>query len=139
VRTFSTDEYRFTRKQRVARIATLDPKGFPHVAPVCYASDESDIYVASDYGSRKTTNLRINKKVSITIDEYDEDWTNLKGVHILGVAEIVESGPRFKKAKNLLEAKYPQYASLPIKEGETAIIRISPRKVVSWGLTKRKE
>jgi PPOX class probable F420-dependent enzyme len=133
----SREERHFMGIQRVARIATVDPNGTPHVVPVCFALEENTLYVASDYGSRKIRNLRANEKISVIVDEYEEDWKKLKGVYLTGVAEIVEPGPEFSKARSLLKEKYPQYTSLPIKEGETAIIKILPRKAVSWGLAKQ--
>jgi PPOX class probable F420-dependent enzyme len=121
------------REGRVARLATHADQGRIHLVPVCYAYDGKDIFVGTSLDSKKVRNVRRNSSVAFVVDFYVEDWAKLKGVMIQGSAEVIERGKEFEEAKKLLYEKYPQYeATAPIKEGESAIIKIKPEKVVSW-------
>lgn len=117
----------------MARLATHGDQGRIHLVPVCYAYDGKDIFVGTSLDSKKVKNVRRNSSVAFVVDFYVEDWSKLKGVMIQGRAEVIERGKEFEEAKKLLYEKYPQYeATAPIEEGESAIIKIKPEKVVSW-------
>jgi len=117
----------------VARLATHGDQGRIHLVPVCYAYDGKDIFIGTSLDSKKVKNVRRNSSVAFVVDFYVEDWSKLKGVMIQGRAEVIERGKEFEEAKKLLYEKYPQYeATAPIEEGESAIIKIKPEKVVSW-------
>ena len=117
----------------VGRVATVSSKGELHVVPVCYVLDDGNIYFATDYGAKKVRNLKENRKISIIIDQYFEDWSKLKGILIQGEAELIEKGLEFAKIRDLLHKKYPQYMDMPIKEEECLIVKIKPSRVSRWG------
>ena len=101
---------------RVARLATVDPAGRPHVVPICFVIEGDTLYTAVDDKPKRTRrlqrlrNIEANPRVEIVIDHYDENWTTLWWVRLRGTARIVDD-PR---AVELLAAKYPQYTeSLP--------------------------
>ncbi|MCP8307085.1 MAG: pyridoxamine 5'-phosphate oxidase family protein [archaeon] len=128
-------EGEFLISQKVARMATITGRGIAHLVPICYAFDSQDIYFATDLESKKIRNIALNKKVSIIIDEYFEDWSRLKGLLIYGEAEILKSDEDYNLGRDLLYKKYPQYKDFPIEEGKTALIRVKPIKIISWGLS----
>jgi len=129
----SPKQVEFLNKQAVGRVVTVSLKGELHAVPVCYVFDEGNIYFASDYGAKKVRNLKENRKVSIIIDQYFEDWSKLKGILIQGEAELLEKGPEFRKSRDLLHEKYPQYMDMPIKEEECLIVKIKTSRVSRWG------
>lgn len=119
--------------QRVGRLATSSPDGSIHVVPVCYVYEDDVIYVATPIRSKKVKNLRRNPKATLIVDEYTEDWHRLRGIMVLCKASIIESGEEFKKAKEALYKKFEQYGKIyEIKEGELAMIKLMPEKVLSW-------
>ncbi|MEM4200801.1 MAG: pyridoxamine 5'-phosphate oxidase family protein [Nitrososphaerales archaeon] len=121
------------REERVARLATFSKNGKIHLIPVCYAYDGKHIYVGTSLDSQKVKNLKRNSSVSLIVDRYYEDWSKLKGVMIQGSAEVIEEGEEFESAKKMLYQKYPQYEEqVPIREGESAIIKITVEKILSW-------
>ena len=100
---------------RVARLATVDPRGRPHAVPICFAIDGDTLYTAVDEKPKRTRrlqrlrNIEANPRVEVLIDQYDEDWTRLWWVRLRGTARIVED----RRAVQLLAAKYPQYRERP--------------------------
>ena len=73
---------------RVAHVATADPRGVPHVVPVCLIVDKGRLYFASGKTGRKVANLRANPSVAVSADEYSEGWKRLRGVVVQGTARV---------------------------------------------------
>jgi len=131
------------RQARVARLATLDREGRPHVVPICFACHGSIFYTAVDAKPKRAPparlarlrNIRLSPHVSLLVDEYDEDWTRLWYVLIRGKARLVPSSAKDERTLALrrLKAKYPQYARgmLP---ADAPIIRITPQRITSWSV-----
>jgi PPOX class probable F420-dependent enzyme len=99
----------------VARLATVDAGGRPHVVPICFVLDGDMLYTAVDAKPKRTrrlkrlANIEANPCVEVLIDHYEDDWSQLWWVRLRGTARVVED-PR---AVELLAAKYPQYAERP--------------------------
>jgi len=104
---------------RVARLATVDAEGHPHLVPCTFALDGDTIYSAVDDKPKTTmalkrlANVRANPQVSVLVDHYDDDWTSLWWVRLDGLARILEDGPERDRALALLAEKYSQYRDRP--------------------------
>lgn len=130
----------FITSARVGRLATADAEGQPMVVPICYAFDGRALYSAVDAkpkqgppeGLKRIRNLRENPRVSIVIDQYDEDWTRLRYVIIQGQADLLVDGPQFAHGVDLLVAKYAQYRTLALPRDRGLMIRVTPSRVSSW-------
>lgn len=132
-RMLSREELRFLARERVVRLATATRDGTPWVVPVCHAVAAGRIYVGSAATGRKVANIRGTGKVSLVADRYTERWTALRGVALIGRAEVFTRGPVFERGRRLLYRKYPQYArEAPLKPGDSVILRITPLHVTSW-------
>ena len=127
---------------RVARFATLDAKGQPHIVPVCFAYDGDVFYTAIDQKPKRVAperlvrlrNIRAVSRVALLIDEYDEDWTQLWYILIRGKAKLIPKSAPQERARAIrkLKAKYPQYSRGMLAD-DAPIIRISPERITSWG------
>ena len=135
-----TDQQRrFLDTQRVARLATADAAGRPHVVPVCYALIASTVYFTIDEKPKKhagarlkrLANLRENPFAALVVDRYDEDWTRLGWVMVQGRAEVLEAGPEHDLAQAGLRARYPQLAAMRIKALPVVAVRVDD--ATSWG------
>lgn len=128
-------ELAFIRAQRVARLATAGPGGQLHNVPVCTVAIGGKLYFASEADSRKVKNIRQNPRVAVIFDEYDEDWSKLRGVMVVGKAAVIEKGATFHRARLALYRKYRQYRKMePIEEGESVIVVVTPEGTFAWGL-----
>ncbi len=120
--------------ERVSRIATVGPDGRPHVVPVCHVADNGRLYFGAGRDSLKVRHLRANPNLAMVVDMYAEDWSLLKGVMIQGSTAFIEGGPRFRKIRDLLYRKYPQYPEeAALGERDSVMVEITPRHVSSWG------
>jgi nitroimidazol reductase NimA-like FMN-containing flavoprotein (pyridoxamine 5'-phosphate oxidase superfamily) len=121
--------------ERVSRIATAGGTGMPHLVPVCHVLEGGKIYLASGTDGRKVLNLRANPQLALTVDHYSEDWDGLRGVMVQGTAALIERGPRFRRIRRLLYAKYPQYPTeAALGDDDSVMIELTPTHVFTWGL-----
>jgi PPOX class probable F420-dependent enzyme len=100
---------------RVARLATADAGGRPHLVPVVFALEGDRVYTVVDAKPKRTTALRRlrnvaeNPWVALLADHYEEDWAALWWVRAEGRGRVVEAdAPEARRAVELLRARYPQ-------------------------------
>ena len=116
---------------RVARLATADADGVPHLVPVVFAADGDTVFIAVDHKPKRTTalkrlaNVRANPRVALLADEYDdEDWDALWWVRADGEGRVLEpEDPVAQRAVELLQERYPQHRAAP-PEGPVLAIEI---------------
>jgi len=130
---------RLLRSARVAHLATADAGGRPHVIPICFVYDGKGFFSPIDEKPKRTAprklkrlkNIRDNPHVALIVDHYDEDWTKLAYILVVGTARILSTGQKHQKAVRLLRRKYRQYRSMAIDERPMIVIR--PSRIMSWG------
>jgi PPOX class probable F420-dependent enzyme len=127
-------EARFAQSP-VARLATVGADGRPHLVPVVFAVHEQVIYTAVDAKPKTTqrlrrlTNIERNPQVSLLVDHYDQDWTQLWWVRADGEAAIHREGETMQAGRELLHAKYAQYQSVSLNG---PVIAVNVRRWRSW-------
>ena len=99
----------------VARLATVDAAGRPHVVPICFVVDGDTIYFAVDAKPKRTSDLKrlrniaANPAVSVLFDHYEDDWNRLWWVRVDGAAHVVDDPAQAEGALDMLVRRYPQY------------------------------
>jgi PPOX class probable F420-dependent enzyme len=120
---------------RVARLATTDTDGRPHLVPIVFALDGDTLYSAVDRKPkrsqrlRRIENARARPHVTILVDHYEENWGRLWWIRLRGRARILDRGEERERALTLLSEKYPQYrAELP----EGPVLAVDVSEVREW-------
>lgn len=100
---------------RIARLATADERGRPHIVPIVFAVSKDVVYSAVDDKPKRTTalkrmaNIRANPHVSVLADHYEEDWSKLWWVRADGWARVLEpEDPEARRGLGLLRSRYEQ-------------------------------
>ena len=126
---------------RVARLATADAAGVPHLVPVVFVVDVSVdgdvLYSAVDAKPKRTTalrrlaNVQANPHVALLVDVYDDaDWSALWWVRADGEGHVLRPGAaEARRAVGLLVARYPQYRTTP-PTGPVLAVRV--RRWTGW-------
>ncbi|MQY09533.1 TIGR03668 family PPOX class F420-dependent oxidoreductase [Actinomadura macrotermitis] len=113
----------------VARLATADEHGRPHLVPVTFAIERGTVYIAVDHKPKSTrdlrrlANIRANPRVALLADHYEDDWDRLWWVRVDGHAHIIDDPARMAGPVRLLAARYPQYRERP-PDGPVIVIVI---------------
>jgi PPOX class probable F420-dependent enzyme len=106
-------------RSRVGRLATIRPDGRPHIVPVTFALLDQTVVTMIDHKPKTTTrlqrlaNIRAEPRVALLVDEWSEDWRDLRWARFDGRAEIHEQGDLWESARSALVAKYRPYEDEP--------------------------
>jgi PPOX class probable F420-dependent enzyme len=104
---------------RVARLATIDPDGRPHLVPIVFVLEGETIYSAVDRKPKRSStlrrieNARARPDVTILVDHDEDDWGRLWWIRLRGRARVLDEGDERAHALTLLARKYPQYRREP--------------------------
>jgi PPOX class probable F420-dependent enzyme len=130
------------KEAKIARLATLDAQGRPHIVPVCFAYDGAAFYTAVDRKPKsvapeelaRVRHIAAAPQVALLVDEYGEDWAQLWFILVRGRANLVAPAAHQERARAVrrLKKKYPQYAAGMLAD-DAPIIRITPERISSWG------
>ena len=107
-------------ESRVARLATVDADGRPHLVPIVFVLAGDTLYSAVDAKPklsrtlRRIENARRRPDVTVLIDHYDDDWTRLWWVRLRGEARVLDGGEEAARALAFLAEKYEQYRKAPL-------------------------
>jgi PPOX class probable F420-dependent enzyme len=100
---------------RVARLATTDPDGRPHLVPIVFVLDAETLYTAVDEKPkrsrtlRRIENARARPDVTVLVDHYADDWSRIWWVRLRGRARVLDEGEEADRALHLLTERYEQY------------------------------
>jgi pyridoxamine 5'-phosphate oxidase family protein len=121
----SDQEIQYLKTQRLARIATVSPKGKPEVSPVAFEYDGKYFFIGSHdqtifFQTQRYKNIKNGKtSIAMVIDDLESiDPWKPRGIKVSGPAEIVEHEGIF---------------------GKGSYLRITPRVSISWGIEPPKE
>jgi PPOX class probable F420-dependent enzyme len=116
----ASDARRRFAAARVARLATADGAGRPHLVPIVFAVAGDTVVSAVDDKPKRTTQLRRlrnvaeNAAVALLVDHYEEDWSALWWARADGTARVLApGGDDALAAVALLRERYAAYADRP--------------------------
>ncbi|MEV6859807.1 PPOX class F420-dependent oxidoreductase [Streptosporangium subroseum] len=119
--TFTQAELDYLATQHLGRLATTGPDGVLQNSPTGFSHNPEtgtiDIYGRAMGTTKKFRNVRANGQVAFVVDDLASvDPWRVRGVEIRGVAEAVEDHDP------------------PSPYMSREIIRIHPRRIISWGV-----
>lgn len=119
----------------VARLATVNEEGRPHIVPIVFAISGDTLYFAVDAKPKKTTdlqrlkNIAANPAVSVLADHYEDDWSKLWWVRADGTARVVTDSAEAERATELLAKKYEQHRR---ERPAGPVVEIHLDRVTGW-------
>jgi len=120
--------------ERVARLAFVDDHDHPRVLPVTFAVADGAVWSAIDDKPKRRPDparlryLRRRPEAALCVDRYDDDWSRLAWVQLLGTVTIVdiEAAPAATAA---LAARYAPYRN---RRPPGPLLRLEPLRAVCW-------
>jgi len=130
----------FLAAPHIARLATVDAAGAPHVVPVWYGWDGSALWISSFANTRKITHIEHNPALSVAVDIVKPDGST-QAVILEGRADLI------RQPRELVQQKstwiYTRYlgpegvlAAEPqswIVDPLNLLIQLIPQHISSWG------
>lgn len=77
----------FWREPHLAKLATINRDGTPHIMPLWYLYDGREIVMITGPGARKVRNIRRDPRVTVCIDRPTPPYA---GVVVQGIARLEE-------------------------------------------------
>lgn len=120
---------------RVARLATADARGRPHIVPITFAVRDDTVVTIVDRKPKRSRDLKRlrnitdNSRVSVLVDHYEDNWDALWWVRADGTASVVEEESRIADALPALQGKYRQYRD-DVPEGPLIVVAVD--RWASW-------
>jgi hypothetical protein len=121
-------------------VASIGGDGSPHVTPLWFAWDGTSLWLTSIVRSQRWRDLQRDNRVSVIVDT-GGPFTELRGVELRGVAEVVGEVPRAGAPVPELEIPEQLFADKYAggrmhHDGRHAWLKVTPAKIVSWDFRK---
>lgn len=107
------------RDSRVGHLGMIDGGGRPRVLPVTYAIHDAAVWTAIDNKPKRRGReparvqwLRENPHAALTVDRYEDNWSALRWVQLIGEIAVLD-GPPVREVLSALADRYPQYRADP--------------------------
>ncbi|MFI5537914.1 PPOX class F420-dependent oxidoreductase [Nocardia sp. NPDC051900] len=132
-----TEITEFLQRSRIATLATIGPKGTPHLTAMWYALIGGEIWFETKAKSQKAVNLRRDPRVTCMVEAGDT-YDQLRGVSIEGRAEIIDDAEKLFAVGVSVWERYtgPYNEELrPMVEAmlnKRVAVRVVPERTRSW-------
>jgi PPOX class probable F420-dependent enzyme len=119
---------------RVARLATADATGRPHLVPIVFCVEGDHVYSVVDAKPKRTSalrrlaNVRGNPAVAMLVDHYeDADWSALWWVRADGHGRVLDpQDTEAQRARARLRERYPQ------QQATGAVLAVDVERWTGW-------
>jgi PPOX class probable F420-dependent enzyme len=124
---------RLIAEARVGHLGLVDDRDRPRVLPVTFVVHDGALWTAIDAKPKRREPARLRylarrPEASLTVDRYEDDWSALAWVQVLGSVEILDTA-NADEPLAALAAKYPQYRDAP---PPGPVLRLKPHRAVWW-------
>ena len=134
----------FLDETAIIDVATLNPDGWPHLAPMWFVMEEDKIVFRSFTRSQKILNLHRDPRLTVLAEDGDT-YEELRGVMMKAEARLVEDPAYVLAIYGRLAAKYAMVGPEPVELSDedleaafgrfasknTAVV-VEPIKTASW-------
>nr|WP_176732383.1 TIGR03668 family PPOX class F420-dependent oxidoreductase [Streptomyces sp. SID4917] len=121
-------------RSRIARLATTDASGRPHLVPMVFALTGDTVAFAVDHKPKRSVrlkrlaNIRAHPEVCLLVDGYDEDWDRLWWARADGTGSVLPPAAASAAAARyvgLLTEKYHRQYADHLPEGPVVEITVT--------------
>jgi PPOX class probable F420-dependent enzyme len=121
---------------RIGHLGLVDGTGSPRVLPVTFGIVAGDVWSAVDDKPKRRPGeelarvrwLRARPATALTVDRYDDDWTRLAWVQLVGRGAVLDVAGH-EQVLRALAARYPHYREHP---PPGPLLRLTPERIVCW-------
>lgn len=135
----------FVKLPHTATLVTIDPDGYPHATAMWYAVLDGLIAFATYKASQKVRNLERDPKTTVLVEDGD-DYSNLRGVMIQGIAELITDADLAGDVMVAMSERYwgldtgaaseDALAEVRRRGVKRTVVRIKPERIRSWDHNK---
>jgi uncharacterized protein YhbP (UPF0306 family) len=101
----------YLAEHRKLTLATASSAGVPHAATYMFVNEGQVLYFWARPESSTAKQIAQNPVVSFTVDDYVDDWTQMKGVQGAGECRVLLSSDEIIRVVRAFAEKYPSVQS----------------------------
>lgn len=123
----------------VARLATVEADGQPHVVPICFVVQRDALYSVVDakpkrhpLSLKRLQNIATNPRATVVADRYDTDWSRLAWAMLSGRASVVDDDAEYTDVIARLKVKYSPYRTMRFARATQPLLRLQIENVRFW-------
>jgi PPOX class probable F420-dependent enzyme len=126
--------------ERIVAVASMGPRGWPHVMPLWYVPRGGEIWVWTYAKSQKVRNLERDARATLLI-ETGVEYQELRGIQIEAEAELIRDQPQVVEFAKELTVRYTEgidsiegdaAAGLEAQAPKRVAIHFQPVRTASW-------
>lgn len=125
--------HEYLKMPMIADLATVNPDGSPHVAPVWFRWDGEVVKVFTQTTAVKVRNIRNDPRVSMAVSKQDAPYGY---VIVNGAAQISNEGIPDEVRAMAIHYKGEEegeiYIQQALREMEFCLLTITPTKIIGW-------
>lgn len=131
----------FLNSQRILNVATIGPRGWPHVVAMWYGFYDHRIAFWTYRKSQKVQNLRRDDRMTVLVESGD-NYNELKGIEIECRGKLIEDPAKVLTVGRSIFARYRDQLADSSIEVFTAsapkrlVVIVEPENIVSWDHSK---
>ena len=131
--------FELLEESRIAHLGLVDDDGFARVLPVTYVVHDGALWTVVDEKPKRRRGaelarvrwLRARPRATVTVDRYDDDWSRLAWVQLLGAVAVVSPAD----APDAIAALAARYAPYRDRHPPGPLLRLVPERAVHWRAT----
>jgi PPOX class probable F420-dependent enzyme len=137
IRMSEEERLAFLAGERVAVVASLGPRGWPHSMPLWFVVRDGELWSWTYGASQKVRNLERDPRATLLV-EAGEGYEELRGVMVEAEAEIERDFERIVALGRELGARYgsgdgPEAEEALVRSARKRVgIRFRPKRTVTW-------
>jgi PPOX class probable F420-dependent enzyme len=123
-------------RSRVGRLGLIADDGSPRVLPVTYAISGQTLVTAVDQKPKRVAGerlarvawLRARPRAALTVDHYDDDWSELAWVQAIGAVAVVDAADAPEAIAALTDRYRPYRGQAPAGP----VLVLEPERLLWW-------
>jgi len=122
----------FLQRSLLARFATLDRRGFPHVTPVWFVFEGGCFFVTTTRTASKYRHVMRDSRVGLVVDDGVMPY---RAVVVRGRADVVDGG--VGEVTRRIAARYwpgwgVEALTQQLMDEPRVLLKVTPQRVVAW-------
>jgi PPOX class probable F420-dependent enzyme len=128
----SQEQEAFLNESNVAVLATVDPRGRAHAAPIWYVYDNGVFIMSTGSGSQKHRNIEANPEVTLVVDRRTLPYYALMARGAVEIGPPLSPADRLRIVRRYLNEEQTTRYMERMTGQDSISLRLKPRKLIEF-------
>ena len=128
----SEEQKAFLNESNVAVLATVDPRGRAHAAPIWYVYDNGVFIMSTGSGSQKHRNIEANPEVTLVVDQRTLPYYAVMARGTVEIGPPLSPEDRLRIVRRYLNEEQATRYMERMTGQDSISLRLKPRKLIEF-------